>query len=269
MIKLFQGDCLNVMKALNSDSVDLVVTSPPYDKLRNYDNSNLEWNYEIFKKIANELKRVVKKGGIVVWVVGDATEKGSESGSSFRQALYFKEIGFNIHDTMIYQKDSFSFPMNNRYHQIFEYMFVFSNGSPKTFNPIKDRKNIYHGSTMSGTDRQRDGSLIKINFKNRKNSVIKEFGQRWNIWKYKVGYGKSSNKKIKKHPAVFPLELAIDHVISWSNEDDVILDPFMGSGTSGVACKKLNRNFIGIEINEDYFKISEKRINETKANNKR
>lgn len=206
--------------------------------------------------MANELKRVLKKGGVIVWVVGDAVLSGSESGTSFKQALYFKEIGMNIHDTMIYQKNGFNFPMTNRYQQVFEYMFIISKGSPKTFNPIQDRPNRCAGEILKGSERQRDGSLTHKRVKE-----INEFGTRTNIWQINSGYMKTTTDKFAyDHPAMFPEKLAEDHIISWSNPSDTILDPFMGAGTTGKACKKLGRQFIGIELEKSYFEIAKKRI---------
>ena len=242
------GDCLQVMKTFDGECIDLTVTSPPYDNLRTYNGYIFD-----FEGIAKELYRVTKDGGIVVWIVGDATINGSETGTSFKQALYFKEIGFNLHDTMIYQKHNFSNPSNNRYHQIFEYMFVLSKGKPKSFNPINDRKNIEAGKIGSwgrNTVRQPDGS-----FKENKRKVNSEYGKRYNIWRIKTEMN-------PLHPAPFSEQLAHDHIISWSNEGDTILDPMMGSGTTGKMAKQLNRNFIGIEISEKYLDIAKERINE-------
>ena len=194
----------------------------------------------------------------MVWVVADATVNGSETGTSFKQALYFKEIGFNLHDTMIYLKNGFSNPSLNRYHQIFEYMFIFSKEKPKTFNPIKDRKNKYAGETCWGknTVRQKDGTLEE-----RKRRVNSEYGMRFNVWKYKVGGGIGQKDKIAyKHPATFPEQLAYDHIISWSNENDIVLDPLCGSGTTLKMAEKLNRKWIGIEINPKYCEIAKQRI---------
>jgi DNA modification methylase len=129
--KIICGDCLEVMKKIPDGSVDLVLTSPPYDNLRTYNGYNFD-----FEGIAKELHRVTKDGGVIVWVVGDATIKGSETGTSFKQALYFKEIGFNLHDTMIYHKNNYPPLTHNRYEQCFEYMFVFSKRYLKSFNPI-------------------------------------------------------------------------------------------------------------------------------------
>jgi DNA modification methylase len=193
-------------------------------------------------------------------VVGDQTIKGSESGTSFRQALYFKEIGFNLHDTMIYRKNALSFPDFNRYYQCFEYMFILSKGKPKTANLINDRINRCANDKVSGNYRNTDGTLKPMSGKIKGNKV-KEKGIRWNIWEYDVGWGKSYTEKyLKGHPAIFPEQLAHDHIISWSNENDIVLDCFMGSGTTGKMAKLLNRNFIGIEISEEYFNIAKERI---------
>ena len=253
--KLIHGDCLEVLKHIPSGSIDLVVTSPPYDNLRDYDGT-LEWNFEIFQKIANELKRIIKKGGVIVWVVGDATVKGSETGSSFKQALYFKEIGLNLHDTMIYQKNSYPFPPSNRYYQQIEYMFVISNGAPKTFNGLRV-PTIYRKNTSEiSTTRQKDGTTKAMKYEKGKVDRLMD-----NIWPLNTGFMRTTkDKEAYKHPALFPDELAKRHILSWSNEGDMVLDPFMGSGTTGKQSKILNRKFIGIEKDKNYFDISYNRI---------
>lgn len=259
-IKLYQGDCLEVMNELIAEGVkvDLIVTSPPYDNLRTYNNT-LNWNFDIFKNIANKLKDILADGGVIVWVVADATINGSETGTSFKQALYFKEIGLNIHDTMIYRKLNYVPLTHNRYEQEFEYMFCFSNGKPKTFNPIKVHCK-YAGTQKWGVTsfyKTANDDLTNVGIKN----VIHDTKIKGNIFEYRVG---STNKTGKyHHPAMFPLKLAQDQIISWSNENYTVLDPFMGSGTTGVACKLLKRNFIGIELDEKYFKIAEERIANT------
>lgn len=257
MVKLYRGNCLEVMSVKIPDNhVDLTVTSPPYDNLRTYNNS-LEWGEHIWKPIIQEIYRITKSGGVVVWVVGDATIKGSETGTSFKQALYFKEVGFNLHDTMIFDKDSFQKPHYNRYWSCFEYMFVFSKGNLKTSNMIADRKNSQAGKKVtSKTIRNSDGTTSK-----RKPVVISEYGKRKNIWRYSTGYGKGTTDKFAYiHPAMFPEQLANDHIISWSNEGDTVLDCFMGSGTTGKMAVLNNRNFIGIEKDETYFQIAQERI---------
>ena len=250
-MNLILGDCLEEMKKMPDKSINLVVTSPPYDNLRDYKGYTFD-----FKSIANELFRVVRQGGVVVWVVGDATIKGSETGTSFKQALYFKEIGFNLHDTMIWQKPGFSAvgALSVRYAPVFEYMFILSKGKVKSFNPIKDRLNKVSG-TITGTIMLPDGSRKRMSNEGKKR---RRYGQRFNVWNI------TQVNKNDIHPAQFPEQLAHDHIISWSNEGDTVLDPFMGSGTTGVACKNLNRDFIGIELNEEYFKIATERIKNIK-----
>jgi len=246
------GDCAEEMAKFPTNSIDLTITSPPYDNLRDY-----KGYYFPFEDIAKELYRVTKQGGVVVWVIGDAIIDGSESGSSFKQALYFKEIGFNLHDTMIYAKSGFRHPSKIRYHQIFEYMFILSKGRPKTFNPLIDKLNICKKGG-GGNYRQKNGVMTT----GKKSGVLlNKFGMRFNIWRYKVGGGQSAKNKIAyQHPAIFPEQLAIDHILSWSDKGDIILDPMCGSGTTCVAAKNLNRSYIGIDISEEYCKIARERL---------
>ena len=247
--KIYNEDCLDTMAKMPDGFVDLTVTSPPYDNLRNYNGYSFD-----FEAVAKELYRVTKQGGVVVWIVADATIKGSETGTSFKQALFFKECGFNLHDTMIYEKSGFSNPSTNRCHQVFEYMFVLSKGNPKTFNKIFDRKNKY--SAGGGASyRKKDGEIVKTGRAKKRNQQ----GQRYNIWRYATGGG-HMNTDGYKHPAQFPEQLANDHIISWSNEGDLVYDPFMGSGTTAKMAISNKRNWIGSEISEEYCKIIERRI---------
>lgn len=250
-------DCLEGMKLISDNFIDLTVTSPPYDNLRSYKGYSFN-----FEKIAKELYRVTKEGGVVVWVVGDATIKGSETGTSFKQALYFKEIGFNLHDTMIYAKDSCPFPETNRYYPCFEYMFVLSKGKPKTVNLIMDKPNKRFGEKKTGTVRQPSGELISVSaVKNNTGRKIKEFGVRRNIWEYQVGKWKVTKDEIAyKHPAIFPEQLAEDHILSWSNEGDLVFDPMAGSGTTLKMAKLHNRNYLGFEISKEYIEIANERL---------
>lgn len=251
---LHEGDSAKVLKTLDTDSIDLTVTSPPYDNLRTYKGYSFD-----FETIAKELYRVTKQGGVVVWVVGDKTDKGSESGTSFKQALFFKESGFNLHDTMIYEKDSISFPETTRYYQIFEYMFIFSKGKPKSINLLTDRKNKWADGKkrICGRERQSDGTLLG----RRKGNILKPFGIRFNIWRYVTGKNKSTKDKIAcEHPAIFPEQLAHDHIVSWSNKGDTVLDPFAGSGTTLKMAEQLGRNSIGIEIGKEYCPIIRERM---------
>lgn len=247
--RIYNEDCLETMKRMPDNFVDLTVTSPPYDNLRDYNGFTFD-----FESIAKELYRITKQGGVIVWVVGDATINGSETGTSFRQALYFKEIGFNLHDTMIYQKNSYPFPPSNRYFGVFEYMFVSSKGIPKTTNLIKVQTLEQIKNNNSSSSRQTDGTLVKIKYETGKAERIKD-----NIWKYEVGFNKSSLDN-PEHSATFPEKLAGDHIKSWSNEGDLVYDPFMGSGTTAKMAKFLNRNYIGSEISSEYCEIIKNRL---------
>lgn len=261
MIDLRQGDCLELLKEIPDGSVDLTVTSPPYDNLRTYNGNNDQWSAEVWQKVIAELYRVTKDGGVVVWVVGDATIKGSETGTSFKQALHAMECGFNLHDTMIYHKNAL--PKNhNRYEQDFEYMFVLSKGRPLIFNPIKTPC-VYAGSKPSSTFRH-DGDTTRAA---NKNKAVKSEKIKGNIWRIAGGYMQGTKyKDAHKHPAIFPERLANDHILSWSDEGDIVFDPFMGSGTTGAMAVKSGRKFIGIELDPDYFKIAEERINQAAEN---
>ena len=249
-MKIIQGDCVLEMQKIQTESVDLVVTSPPYDDLRAYKGYSFD-----FENTAKEIFRLTKNGGVVVWVVGDATIDGSETGSSFKQALFFKNCGFNLHDTMIWNKGGFSAvgALATRYAPVFEYMFVFSKGKLKTFNPIKDRKNKHAGEGVSGTVRQTDGSMKPMS---NQGKVYAEFGQRFNIWEI----GPQRQRGADRHPAPFPEALAQDHILSWSNPGDVVLDPFLGSGTTGKMAILNGREFIGIDISPEYCELARKRI---------
>lgn len=247
---LMLGDCKNNLKNIETETVDMTITSPPYDNLRKYEGYTFD-----FESIAKELYRITKSGGVVIWVVGDSTNKGSESGTSFKQALYFKEIGFNLHDTMIYRKINYVPLTHNRYEQEWEYMFCFSKGKPKTFNPIKIPCKYAGCSTWGETAyyKKDDGELVKTGKK-----VINDTKIHGNIFEYRTGSTTSTRKY--KHPAMFPEQLVIDQIKTWSNEGDTILDPMMGSGTVGSVALDMNRNFIGIEISDKYFKLVQERL---------
>ena len=247
------GDNVATMQTFPDDCIDLVVTSPPYDNLRTYGGHS--WDFE---GVAQQLWRIIKPGGVVVWVVNDATVDGSETGTSFRQALRFKEIGFRLHDTMIYAKNAVSFPETNRYYPCFEYMFVLSKGTPITANLIADRINSQSGAQQtSRMERQPDGTIRRPN---REHST-KEIGVRWNVWTLQVGYLQTTRDAVAyDHPAIFPEALARDHILSWSNEGDIVLDPFSGSGTTAKMAKHNGRRWIGIEVNPEYCEIAEKRL---------
>ena len=250
---ILNGAAEEVLKTFDDNSIDLVVTSPPYDNLRKYNGAGDTWNRKTFEKIAKELARVLKPGGVIVWNVNDKTENGSETGTSLRQALYFMdECGLCLNDTMIWQKTN-SMPQvrQPRYNQCFEYMFVFSKGKPKTFNPIMvpcKCAGQKYDSTAKNIDGESGRHKLSYNVNNEKVDD--------NVWRFAVAQNKTS------HPAVFPLELPLRHIKTWTNEGDVVLDPFVGSGTTCVAAKMLKRNYIGIDMIEEYCEITKKQLND-------
>lgn len=252
---LYLGDCLDVMAWMPDGSVDLTVTSPPYDNLRTYPGTLNDWTPEKWQAIIRELFRVTKQGGVVVWIVGDATINGSETGTSFRQALYAMDCGFRLHDTMIWNKGGFSAvgALQTRYAPVFEYMFVWSKGKPKAFSPLKDRLNKQPGKALTGTIRNADGSFKPMSNQGKKRGM---HGQRFNVWDMPA----EMSSKNRLHPAPFPEALARDHIVSWSNPGDVVLDPFLGSGTTGKMALLEGRRFIGIERVPEYFDIARRRI---------
>ncbi len=247
---IYCTDCIEGMKNIDNNTIDLILTSPPYDNLRNYQGFNFD-----FENTATEIYRIIKKGGIVVWVVGDKIHNGNKSLTSFKQALYFQKIGFNIHDIMIYKKLNTPFMRSNAYTNCFEFMFVLSKGSPKTFNPLKT-KTKRHGKEMLVAGKKADGINNKVL------AELKEEKTLTNIWEYAVGLGGSTNDRFAfKHPAIFPEKLAQDHILSWTNENDIVLDPMCGSGTTCKMAKLLNRHFIGFDISQEYVNISKNRVN--------
>lgn len=248
--KIYNESNLDTMARMPDCFIDLTVTSPPYDKMRDYKGYTFP-----FEEIARELYRVTKQGGVVVWVVGDATVNGSETMTSFKQALFFRECGFNLHDTMIYLKDGFAFPEATRYQPLFEYMFIFSKGKPKTFNPIK-RRNVYGAITELERERQKDGSISATKMRYQL-----EEGNLGNVWLYGTGYMKTGKDVIAyQHPAQFPEDLAADHIYSWSNPSDIVYDCFGGSGTTAKMAHIHKRNWILSEISSEYCDIAQKRI---------
>lgn len=255
--KTYNENSLETMAKMPDGFVDLVVTSPPYDGMRTYNGYSFD-----FENIAKELYRVVKDGGVIVWIVGDATVNGSESGTSFRQALFFKEVGFNLYDTMFYEKAS-RIPTEGRYYNTVEYMFILSKGKPKTLNFIVD-----HQNSTQGQRRIKDKCINKGKNEKKESEylVTGEFSRRSNVWRYGTGrptdLTKILNETGLKHPAIAPEKLVADHIISWSNENDLVYDPFMGSGTTAKMAILNDRNYIGSEISEDYCKIIETRIKE-------
>jgi len=258
------GKSEEILKHIPDNQIDLTITSPPYDKLRNYKNTvgveTFDGGYTIpFREMARELFRVTKNGGIVVWVVNDQVTDGGETGTSFKMALDFMDLGFKLYDTMIYHKNGAAFPEVGRYAQVFEYMFVFLKGDkPNTVNLLKDKPNRWAGSSTFGkpSKRNKDGDL-----KSKEKFKVGDFGFRYNVWYINNGKNYTTTDNFAyQHPALFPESLAEDHILTWSNEGDLVLDTMCGGGTSQKMAKLNNRQFIGIDKVEEYVEISNKRV---------
>ena len=248
---IYCGDSSKILPEFDDSCVDLTVTSPPYDDLRKYGKTNSDWNCDVFESIARQLYRVTKDGGVVVWIVNDKTTNGSKTCTSFKQLMYFNEIGFNVNDVMIWEKtNAMPTVRQPRYSDVFEYMFIFSKGKPKTFNPIMIPCKSA-GTKYNSTAKNIGGECgrRKLNYTVNREKV------KGNIWQCAVAQNKTS------HPAVYPEKLIIDHILSWTNENDIVLDPFIGSGTTALAAIKTNRHYIGIDTNQNYCDLANERIN--------
>jgi DNA modification methylase len=253
-VEIFNEDCLDYLKRQPNDSIKFTLTSPPYDNIRDYNGYSFP-----FEDIAQELWRATKFGGVVAWNVADATVKGSETGTSMRQALYFMSLGFRLHDTMIYAKKN---PMpagvsSKRYHQAWEYIFILSKDAPETFNPIMVKAKFGHldaNMKHRGTDGKTEYKKTKRN----------EYTKVRNIFEYSIGGGISTKDKVAfEHPAIMPEQLAQDMIATWTNEGDTVFDPFTGAGTTAKMCFLLGRKFQGTEISSEYCNIIRRRLDTT------
>lgn len=248
--EIYCGNAVDLLKEVDDKSIDLIVTSPPYDNLRKYNGNGYGWNHKMFESIANQLMRVLKDGGVIVWNVFDKTENGSKTGTSLRQCLYFQEIGLNINDYMIWHKTNPCPVVSQpRYNPCFEFMWILSKGKPKTFNPIKvpcKCAGHKYDSTCKNIDGESGRKHKTFNINSEKTD--------YNIWDIAVAQNKTS------HTAVFPYELPYRHIKSWTNEGDIVLDPFIGSGTTALAAIDLKRNFIGFDISSEYVNLAKDRI---------
>lgn len=242
------ADCVDFMAGMKAGTIPLTITSPPYDDLRDYRGYSFP-----FEDIARQLLRITSDGGVVVWVVGDKIN-GGRSLTSFRQGVFFQEIGFSMHDVMIYQKKNTPFMRSNAYTNCYEFMFVLSKGKPAIFNPLK-MKTARYGRERLVANKRADGVNRKVW------AELKQEKTRNNVWQYAVGLGGTTKDKIAfEHPAVFPEKLAEEHVLSWSNPGDLVFDPMCGSGTVGKVALLNSREYLGTDISREYVKIAKKRL---------
>ncbi len=249
MNMIYNANCIELMNSMPESLIDLVVTSPPYDDLRNYD-----WYVFPFEEIAQWLYKVLKKGGVIVWVVGDKVYKWNRSLTSFRQALYFQEIGFNVHDIMIYKKRNTPFMRSNGYTNCYEFMYVFTKWSPRVFHPLKTGT-VRQGIEWMPFNKKPDGINKKVPKELKAEKTLT------NIWEYAVWlHWTTSDKKAFKHPAMFPERLAEDHILSWTNEGDLVFDPMCWAGTTCKMALKNNRNYIGCDISSEYVELAKERM---------
>lgn len=251
--KIYKENCIDTMHRMPDEQLDMTITSPPYDDLREYQG----YHFPV-EEIAASLFHKTKTGGVVIWVVADRTVNGSETLTSFQHAFTFREAGFLVHDTMLYVKNNpIPSDCGKRYRQAFEYMFCFSKGQPKTFNPITEP------TKSAGTKIK----AFRITENGRGNVPLEDIGRKIkterkvnNIFCYNVGTSSSGDKIAFSHPAIFPEKLVEDQILTWTNKDDVVYDCFMGSGTTAKVAHLLGRQWLGSEVSEEYIKIAEARL---------
>ena len=260
-VRVYHGDAGrsfgDIKREIGEGAVDLIVTSPPYDGVRQYGGHRFRFN-----EVADICGFVLAPGGVLVWIVNDSIDReGSETMTSFKMALTFRErVGLRLNDTMIYHKVHLGNPTVVRYPQSFEYMFVFSNGAPKTVNLLRDQKSIHGGrkTRNSGTGRKKDGAPHQYD----KPRIRPEYHLRSNVWTYYVGGGHTAPDfpRAFEHPALMHLQLATEHILSWSNPGDLVFDPLAGSGTTLRAAKNLGRRAVGIEVHKPYVDLMVERM---------
>lgn len=251
--KIHHFDAVVGLRLLPADCIDLTLTSPPYDWIRDY-NGTFDPAKFPFVRIAEELYRITAPGGVVLWITRDQQQDCCESGTSAKQMLYFKNIGFNV-QTMIV--DSIS-ARHRRYCYGMppQFCFVLSKGRPKAFHPIRDKPNTEPGRIKSWSARNRDGRIRK-----GKPKEIPKYGRRSHIWLYPTGFGLVSDDPLPRNaPAPMVETVAGDLMLSYSNPGDLILDPMAGLGTTGKVAVKLNRQFIGFERVRKYCDVANDRV---------
>ncbi len=252
--RIINADCIKATARLPANSIDLVMFSPPYDGIRDYKKG---WIFD-FPALGKNLYRLVKDGGVCAVVINDGTQDFAKSLTSFRLVLNWCDTaGWRLFETCIYQRDGNPGAWwKRRFRVDHEYIFLFLKGKkPKTFDkeplmvPSKHAGRIY-----SGTDRLTSGKFKKIDHK-----PVKRMKCRGTVWKYPTSNTEGNRTKLQ-HPATYPDPLAQDIIQCFSEPGDTVLDPMCGSGTTCVMAMKMKRQYMGIDINEEYCQIARKRL---------
>ena len=253
--KLIVGDCLNIMKKIEENTFDLIVFSPPYDSLRKYNDYTFD-----LKKTGEQIFRVLKDGCLCAMVIQDQTKNFGKSLTSFRTAVdWVDRIGFKLFETVIYRKHGIEGAWwNKRFRVDHEYIHLFLKGEkPRYFNKDPLRIPSKHGGkTMVGSgNRKTDGTTTKTT-----TIHVNKMKCRGTVWDYLNAGDK--NKLKQQHPAVFPDKIPYDIISCFSPVKGLVLDPFVGSGSTCVMAKKLDRFYTGIDISSKYIEIAKKRLKE-------
>lgn len=243
-INLYNGDCLEFMRTLPDNSVDLVVTSPPYFNARDYSHyADVNAYMSIMKDICLELLRVINESRMLVINISPViVPRESRAKQSYRIPLpyYFvpmlESIGFEFLEDIIWKKPDGAAPNRN-------------GGFFRHRKPLAYKPNIVTEYIL--VFKKPSAKLLDKFIRN--DSLVADGYERTNVWEFNPDTS-------SKHPAPYPLDLPMKCIRYYSYENDVVLDPFMGSGTTGVACVNTNRKFIGCELDESYFNIAVNRI---------
>ena len=271
-MKLIHGDCLEKTKDIESNSIDMIFTSPPYADRRKdtYGGKKANVYVKWFLPFVREFKRILKPSGSFFLNIKPHTENGGRSLYVFKLVIEIVEnVNFKLIDEFCWTKNAFPGGYKGKFKNALEPVYHFAKSKPSEiiFNPIACGTPMKQES-IARTYRKQCGApsngsrMTGMNTTNIRNL---ELARPSNVININNVSNQFTDKQ--KHPATFPTGLVEFFVKSFSSESSTVLDPFMGSGTTGVVCKNLNRNFIGIEIDKEYFEIAKQRIEGTQYNN--
>ena len=244
------GDCVEGMRSLPPDLVPCTVASPPYGALRHY-HGNHQFDFEA---AAAELWRITRPGGVVCWVVREEVVDGSESGEASEQRLFFRDLGFRLHQTIVMERYGSRARSPGRYGESLEYAFILAKGKPATVRLLRDRRNKTAGKLVTATHRYPDGSYRVQRYE------VDEWGYRKAVWYFAQGMHVATDPVARLHQAPMPEAMAEDLILSYSREGDLIFDPFAGVATTAKMALLNHRNYFGYEINAIYHARGEERL---------